>query len=72
MKKADKVYCVKTLIVCKLIRGLVFIWDIVHLIIIIIRYVFFITLLHELLCIYKKTNIYNNAMIGDFKIQNAS
>ena len=32
---------------------------------------FFITLLHKLLCIYKKTNIYNNAMIEDFKIQNA-
>ena len=31
----------------------------------------FVILLHELLCIYKRTNIYKNAMIGDFKIQNA-
>ena len=30
---------------------------------------FFITLLNELLFIYKKTNIYNNAMIVEFKIQ---
>ena len=30
----------------------------------------FITLLHEILCIYKKTKIYYNAVIGDFKIQN--
>ena len=34
-------------------------------------YFFFITLLHELLCIYKTTNIYNNAMVEDFKLQNA-
>ena len=32
---------------------------------------FLITLLHELLCIYQKTNIYNNAIVEDFKIQNA-
>ena len=31
----------------------------------------FIAILHELLCIYKKTNIYYNAMLRDFKIQNA-
>ena len=39
--------------------------------VIIIIYICFISFLHELLCIYKKTNIYNNAIIGDFKIQNA-
>ena len=39
--------------------------------IIIIIYIFFITLLHELPCIYIKANIYNNAMIGDLKTQDA-
>ena len=31
----------------------------------------FITLLQDLLSLYKKTNIYYNAIIGDFKMQNA-
>ena len=31
----------------------------------------FTRLLHELLCIHKKTNMYYNTMIGDLKIQNA-
>ena len=37
---------------------------------------FFITLLHELICIYKKTNIYNNAITftknNDFKLSNGT
>ena len=36
-----------------------------------IVYVYFFITLNELLFIYKKTNIFNNAMIEDFKIQNA-
>ena len=32
---------------------------------------FFITLVHELFCINKRTIIYYNAMRGDFQIQNA-